>query len=217
MAAPFPTRWDFILATVLIGVNRTDGTFYSVPGTGGEPTVGVFTTEEAALSAPDETFDKQAIAVSRLLAMLPAGIGVTVNPGSPGGDAGESMHVDPRMVQGLRAILPPLPAGTSLEFRPWLALPAEVGSAVRDAVSGVPGIRAVWALTYTIDDSPHLGLFAYDADDADSATVDAIAQALDATADLARLDVASVQIVGYADLPDDVRDRFATTSQVFAA
>lgn len=205
MAAPFPTKWDFVLGTVLIGVNRSDGTWFAVPGPAG-PTIAMFTTEEAALTAPDDTFDKQVVQVAQVLAMTPEGIGVTVNPGSPGGVAGESMHVDPATLQALKRLLPPLPAGASMEFRPWVDLPAATGEALAAAVDTVPELESVHALVYTIEDSPDLGLLAYEAHDgADTVAIDAITSALDAVTDLTTLGVASVQVVGWVDLPDDVR------------
>jgi hypothetical protein len=205
MAAPFPTKWDFVLGTVLIAVNRSDGTWFAVPGPAG-PTIALFTTEEAALTAPDDVFDKQVVQVAQVLAMTPEGIGVTVNPGSPGGVAGDSMHVDPATLQALKRLLPPLPAGASMQFKPWVDLPADTGAALLAAVESVPELESVHALVYTIEDSPELGLLAYEAHEgADTAAVDAITSALDTATDLAALGVAGVQVVGWVDLPDDVR------------
>lgn len=206
MAAPFPTKWDFVLGTVLVAVDRTDGTFFGVQGSAGEPTIGMFTTEEAALTAPDESFEKQPAQVADIVRMAPEGIGVTVNPGSPGGVAGESMHVDPATLQALKALLPPLPRGARLEFRPWLDLPEDVGDALSAVVDDVPALKAVHALTYTIEDSPDLGMLAYEARrGADAEVIDALVAALEKATDFASLGVATVQVVGWDDLPKDVR------------
>lgn len=216
MSAPFPTKWDFLFATVLIGVNRADGSWTSYPDAQGQPTVAVFTTEEAALDVPEDRFAKQAVQVTQLVGMVPPGLGFSVNPGSPGGVAGESMHVDATMVASLKHLLPPLPAKAELDFRVWVDVAPSLYEALKSAMAATPQADGLWALSYTIEDSPYLGMVAYDARrGGDGVVADAIVGALNAGPEPLELGVASVQVVAWSDLPRDVRKEFMSSARIY--
>lgn len=204
MSAPvFATKWQFVYAWVLIGVDRRSGSFCGGTSASGDDVVYVWTTDDGAAAAlPEDVFAIQQITVRDLLALLPAGVSIVVDPGSESG-----MTVEADLVTDLKRYVHPFPAGAVLEFKAWIDLPDHVRDAIVREVSARPFIEQVRAFLYTVDDGPYLGCLAYTTQggpDGQDSAIGAISRAL--PTDLAELDVASVSIVGLADVPEDVRE-----------
>jgi hypothetical protein len=201
-APVFATRWQFVFAWVLVGVDRRSGAFSGGRDDSGRDVVHVWTSDEAAASAlPEDVFAIQQLTVRDLLSLLPPGTGVVVDPGSASG-----LAVDADMVADLKRYVHPFPGGTVLECTVWHDLPDAVRDAVVQQVSSRPFIEEVRAFLYTIDDSPYLGCLAYSTSagpEGQDTALGAIEAAL--PGDLAALDVASVSVVSLVDVPDEVR------------
>jgi hypothetical protein len=202
----FATRWDFLFATVLIGVDRTTGVFSGSEPTPGQQMVAVWTGEDIATEALHvESWELRPIAVRDLLAIVPAGVGIVVDPERTSG-----MTASPAYIANLRQLLPPFPTGTAVQLAVWDGLPTPVLSAVTQALVGHDDVSELHAFTYTVDDSPALGCLAYTGGDGTAA--DSIEAALSASADPSDLGVATVNVLDVAALPGEVRaalgDRF---------
>lgn len=200
-AQVFATRWDLLLAWVLIGVDRASGVFSGSEPEPGRQAVCVWTSEAAITEALHvESWDVRQIKVRDLVAMLPAGIGLQVDPGIP---TGLTLAADD--VAALRGLGAPFPPGAA-------ALHAWAGptGAVRDAlVAAATGrVRELRAFGYTVGDSPVLGCLAHDApaEDADAVGA-ALEDALSATTTPAALGVPTVNIVRLDDVPAALRDQ----------
>lgn len=203
MSTPvFATKWQFVYAWVLIGVDRASGSFCGGRSDSGDDIVYVWTTDPGAAAAlPEDVFAIQQITVRDLLALLPAGTSVVVDPGSESG-----MTVEADLVVDLKRYVHPFPGGAVLECKVWDDLPATVRDAVVREVAARPFIEEVRAFLYTIDDSPYLGCIAYSTSagpEGQDSAIGAISGAM--PADMTQLDVASVSVVGLVDVPDDVR------------
>jgi hypothetical protein len=205
MSSTFATKWDLLFATVLIGVDRTTGVFSGSEPTPGQQMVAVWTSEEIATEALHvESWELRPIAVRDLLAVVPSGVGIVVDPERTSG-----MTASPAYVANLKQLLPPFPTGTAVQLGSWDALPAPVLSAVTQALVGHDDVRELHAFTYTIDDSPALGCLAYAGSDCAAGSIEA---ALSASADPSDLGVATVNVLDVTALPDEIRavlgDRF---------
>ncbi|AWB92865.1 hypothetical protein [Aeromicrobium chenweiae] len=193
----FATRWDFLFAQVLIGVDRSTGVFSGSEPVPGRQLVCVWTSKARADDAlHSESWDVRKISVRRLLAMLPAGIGVQVDPGDPSG-----MTASADYTAQVKRYLEPFPAGTTLRRTAWDGLDASVCNAL--ATAGAGHVRTLYAFGYTVDDSPTLGCLAYVAEDDTAGEV--LEAALDASTSLAALGVPTVHLVALADVPEVLR------------
>jgi hypothetical protein len=213
MAFAFATKWHFLAATVLIGVDRTSGVFTGTSGEHGD-LVCVWSTEQGYRDAVDhQRFEVRDMAVSALLRMLPTTVGVLVDAGSE-----DSMRFDPAYVRMLVPLLVPFPAGTRVRCGQWSDLPAVIGDRIRAAMPALPFVRAVHALVYTVDDSPALGALVYDvagppAEQQAAATE--IARSLDGVT-MPQLHVVAAKILGSLDLPEELRAQLPVESVVYA-
>lgn len=208
MAEPsIVTKWDFLFAWLLIGVERAEGRFSAGDTPGGAQAVAVFTDEDLARRAlPSSVFDIKVISARDLLMMMPPGYGIVIDPG---GEVGVAIEASEAL--DLVRFTAPFPEGARSQLALWPDLPADARAAVAREVAGVEGAGRVWALSYTIDDSPRLGCLVFDApDDAvRDATAEAIVRALAAVEEagpVEGLQVATVNIVPTTDLPDELRD-----------
>jgi hypothetical protein len=172
----FATRWDFLLATVLIGVDRTTGVFSGAEASG-QQMVAVWTSQE----------------IRELLALVPAGIGVVVDPERTTG-----MTASPAYVAALRPLLGDFPADRPLQVAVWDELEAPERAAVLAAADG----HEVHAFAYRIDDSPALGCVAVGGD-ASQHVLDAVEQAV---GDPASAGVAAVRAVRLTVVPLEMRE-----------
>lgn len=203
MAGPvFPTKWDFLFAWVLIGVDRSTGVFSGSEPMPGQQMVCVWTSEEIATDALHvESWELRRIKVRDLLALLPPGIGVVVDPERPSG-----MTATAAYVANLKRYVGAFPAGTEVRLAPW-DLPPSVRALLVEAMASDGGVQELHAFTYTMDDSPPLGCLAYAA--APGHDTSAVTGALDATlaasTDPAQLGLPTVNILALADVPDEVR------------
>ncbi|MCL3818761.1 hypothetical protein [Aeromicrobium wangtongii] len=201
MGAVFPTKWDFLFATVLIGVDRTTGVFSGSEPTPGQQMVAVWTSEEIATAALHvESWELKQIKVRELLALLPDGIGVVVDP-----ERSTGMTAPAAYVAQLKRYVSPFPPGSQVRVDAW-QLDEAVRNAVIDAATGTGSVQELYAFSYTVDDSPPLGCIAYVAEARDSDAVGApIDSALSASTSLEELGVATVTITGMGGVPEEVR------------
>lgn len=202
-AQAFPTKWDFLYASVLIGIDRSTGVF-SGSESSGKPMVCVWTSDELAAQALHiESWDIKQIKVRVLLALVPDGYGILVDPERPTG-----MTATPAYVAQLKAFAAPFPEGATIRVSSWSALPTAVRRAVTGAVSGQDLVRELYAFTYTIDDGPVLGCLAYVVRGTPpeiTTTSRALETALGGAADIGSLGVAAVNVLTLDEVPHRVR------------
>jgi hypothetical protein len=196
----FATKWDFLFASVLIGVDRSTGVFSGSEPVPGQQMVCVWTSEQIATEALHvESWELRPITVRDLLAVLPRGIGVVVDP-----ERATGMTASAAYVAQLKKYLAAFPAGSQVRVHEW-----DLDEAVRNvllAAADDARVREVHAFAYTVDDSPALGCLAYVAEDGETAAVGtAFETALDASTDPEALGVATVTIVDLAGVPDELR------------
>lgn len=203
MSAPvFATKWEFLFAQVLIGVDRASGQFFGVDDGQGHPLVSVWTDQDLAVATLPPSHDLRRTPAYAIVGMLPDGIGLSIDTGSPG-----AMLVEPAYAASLRPLAVPFPPGTQLAFKPWEDLPAATTEAISAELAGREFVQGAWALLYTIDDSPYLGCLVVDGaggPEGVDAAFNGVQRALDESASLSELDVAGVKIVTREDLPPDV-------------
>lgn len=199
MSSVFATRWDFLFATVLIGVDRTTGVFSGSEPTPGQQMVAVWTSEDIATeSLHVESWELRPIAVRDLLAVVPSGVGIVVDPERTSG-----MTASPAYVANLKQLLPAFPVGTAVMISTWEELAGPVLSAVKQALTAHEDVTELHAFTYRIDDSPALGCLAYTG--SDGSVAGPIEAAVSASADPSDLGVAAVNVLDVAALPDEIR------------
>jgi len=200
----FATKWDFLFASVLIGIDRTTGVFSGSEPTPGQQMVAVWTSDDIATEALHvESWELRQITVRELLALVPQGVGVVVDPEHPSG-----MTASAAYVANLRPLLSPFPVGAAVRIAAWDELSAPVLGAVTQALAGHDLVSELHAFTYRIDDSPVLGCLAYVTTGSPDETTEmarGLDAALRASADLADLGVATVNVLDVDDLPDEIR------------
>lgn len=203
MTAVFETKWDFLFAQVLIGVDRTTGVFSGSEPVPGQQMVAVWTSEDIATEALHvESWELRPIAVRDLLKVLPEGIGIVVDPERTSG-----MTASAAYVANLKPFVPAFPVGAAVRITTWDELSAPVLNAVSQALAELDDVSELHAFMYRIDDSPALGCLAYVmTDDGEGAAVGrSLEAALDASASPADLDVAAVNVVDLNDVPEEIR------------
>lgn len=202
----FATKWDFLFASVLIGVDRTTGVFSGTEVAAGQQMVAVWTSAEVAEQALHvESWELRPILVRDLLTLLPDGIGVQVDPETTTG-----MTASPAYVAGLKPFTAAFPVGVAVRVTTWDEIPAgAVGAVVQSAENA--GVTALPAFMYTVDDSPPIGCLAWDAaDDVDRSVVSrSLESALLTAASPAALGVATVRVLPLAEVPQEVRSAVA--------
>lgn len=205
-ATLFATRWDFLHATVLIGVDRSTGVYSGNEPSPGQQMVCVWTTTEIAEEALHvESWELRPIAVRDLVTMIPPGVGVIVDPETPSGMTASSAYVS-----ALRPLLGAFPSDLPLLVGEW----AELSGVAREAViSAAAGVRELHAFTYRVDDSPPLGCLAVAADEPAEA-VAALEHAVGAPADVG---VAAVHVVPLSAVPAEVATAIGDAFQIVPA
>ena len=202
MSAVFATRWDFLFASVLIGVDRTTGVFSGTEATAGQQMVAVWTSAEIAEQALHvESWELKPILVRDLLTLVPDGIGVQVDPETTTG-----MTASPAYVAGLKPFTAAFPVDVAVRVTTWDEIPAGAAAAVVQAAENAR-VTALPAFMYTVDDSPPIGCLAWDAgDDVDRSVVSrSLESALLTAASPAALGVVTVRVLPLADVPPEVR------------
>lgn len=199
--AVFATKWDFLFAQVLIGVDRTTGVFSGSEPVPGQQLVAVWTSTAIAEDALHvEAWELRPIAVRELLRLLPSGIGVVVDPERPSG-----MTATVAYVANLKRYVAAFPAGSEIHLAPWVSMPDGVRAALVQAVDG--RVQELRAFTYRVDDSPLLGCLAHvvlaGVDPAD--VTSAVESALTAATDLGVIGLPRVDVLALDDVPDEVR------------
>lgn len=205
MSGPvFPTKWDFLFASVLIGVDRSTGVFSGSEPTPGRQMVCVWTSEDVAIEALHvESWELQKITVRDLLTMLPAGIGVVVDPERTSG-----MTASASYVANLKRYVPAFPADTTVHLGAWDDLPAAMRDAIGVSMADADLVSDLRAFVYTVDDSPALGCLAYVARPGTRTTgavVEALDTVLSTAPDVTDLGVPTVNILRLDDVPEVVR------------
>ncbi|MET0821221.1 MAG: hypothetical protein ABWY58_09665 [Aeromicrobium sp.] len=198
----FATTWDFLFASVLIGVDRTTGVFSGSEPSPGQQMVAVWTSAEVAEQALHvESWELRPILVRDLLPLLPAGVGVQVDPQQVSG-----MTASPAYVAGLLRFTEPFPADAAIRVTTWDEIPEGALAAVAQA-AGEQGVRELHAVMYTVDDSPPIGCLAWVADGSTdpSAVGRALETALLAAAAPQAMGVVTVRVVALASVPQQIR------------
>ena len=198
----FATKWDFLHAGVLIGVDRTTGVWSGSQSQGADM-VCVWTSDAIATEALHvESWELRSIKVRDLLAMLPAGVGVIIDPEHASG-----MTCSPSYVANLKRYTVAFPPGESVVRLGTWDVPAPVRAAVVHVAADTRLVQELYAFAYTVDDSPLLGGLAYVAE----AGCDTVAltrgleAAMESTTTPAELGFPTVNIVSVADVPAEVR------------
>ncbi|MRJ76824.1 hypothetical protein GEV29_09770 [Aeromicrobium sp. SMF47] len=203
----FATRWDLLFAQVLIGVDRTTGVFSGSEPAPGRQLVCVWTSEARAGEALHlESWDLKKISVRSLLTVLPAGIGIHVDPAVPSG-----MTASADYVAQLKRYLVPFPDGADVRRAPWDGLDASAREALADAADG--HVSELYAFGFTVDDSPTLGCLAYVAAGG-PAPADAVRTTLAASIDLDSLGVPTVIVVPLEEVPEALRATLGDADRV---
>lgn len=197
----FATKWDLLFASVLIGVDRSTGVFSGSEPAPGQQMVAVWTDESFATEALHvESWELRTIRVRDLLALLPSGIGIVVDP-----ERSSGMTASASYVANLRPYVEAFPAGSAVRLGPW-ELPDGVRAAVAQAADPAT-VGEVHAFSYTVDDSPTIGCLAHvpGATGDASAVSAALEAALTASADITALGLATVNVMPLASVPEEVR------------
>ncbi|MBD8608057.1 hypothetical protein IFT73_14460 [Aeromicrobium sp. CFBP 8757] len=198
----FATRWDFLFASVLIGVDRSTGVFSGSEPAPGQQMVAVWTSAEIAEEALHvESWELRPILVRDLLPLLPAGVGVQVDPERTSG-----MTASAAYVAGIRRFAEPFPVDAAVRVTTWDEIPDGALAAVAQAADE-QGVRELHALMYTVDDSPPIGCLAWVADEsADPSAVGwALETALLTAAGPADLAVVTVRVLPLSSVPQEIR------------
>lgn len=186
MSGPvFATRWDFLFAHVVIGVDRSSGVFSGTEPAPGRQMVCVWSNLELATDALHvESWELRPITMRDLLSVLPDGIGVVVDPERPTG-----MTASPSYVAQVKPFVAPFPEGSEVRLAAW-DLPDELRRALGDSQM----------FGYTVDGGPVQGCVttATGATDAARATLEAWGTPAD-------LGVAVVHVLEASDVPEEVR------------
>jgi len=199
----FATKWDFLFAWVLLGVDRSTGVWSGTQSAQGQDMVCVWTSDEVATEALHvESWDLKQIKVRDLLAMLPDGVGIIIDPERQSG-----MTTQPSYVANLKKYVVAFPPDSQVRLSAW-ELPSDVGGALAQAANGTDHLRALHAFTYTVDDSPLLGCLAYVAElGCDTvALTRSLEAAIESRTTPAALGLPTVNMLALADVPDAVRD-----------
>lgn len=188
----FATRWDFLLAHVLIGVDRTTGVFSGSEPSPGQQVVAVWTSNEIAEQALHvESWELRPIPVRDLVALVPPGVGIVVDPETTTG-----MTASPAYVAALRPLLAAFPTDLPLQVAAWDELEEPARAMLLAAADG----REVHAFAYRVDDSPQLGCVAVGGD-ASQQVLDDVARQV---GDPSPVGVAAVRVVGLAEVPPEM-------------
>lgn len=206
MAGPvFATRWDFLLGTVVIGVDRSTGVFSGSEPTPGQQMVCVWSSDDVAAEALHvESWELRQIRVRDLVGLLPEGIGVVVDPERTSG-----MTASASYVANLRRYVKPFPAGSEVRLDDWDDLPAGVRDVLVTTVSDGDRVSEVFAFRYSVDDSPWLGCVAHAGGPGAGAGAQEVTAALEVALESSVAGgvagVSSVEVLAADDLPDAVR------------
>lgn len=207
----FATKWDFLFARVLIGIDRSTGVWSGSEPTPGQQMVCVWTSEQIATAALHiESWELRPIEVRDLVTKIPDGIGIVVDPEHPNG-----MTASPAYVANLKTMAPAFPVGAPLQIAPWDELEGPVRDAVVHVVRRGDMVQTLHAFMYRVDDSPPIGCVAYtlksEASDGGAVAAGLTAALEAAVSDIADLGVAAVRAVALSDVPVEVQTALPDT------
>jgi hypothetical protein len=190
----FATRWDFLFARVVIGVDRATGVFSGTELAPGRQMVCVWSQLDLATEALHvESWELRPIQVRDLLTILPSGVGVVVDPERPTG-----MTASASYVAQVKHLATPFPEGSEVRLVAW-ELPPQLRRDVSDA----------HVFGYTVDDSPLIGCVVAAPGTAAAVQAELSDWRRSDGGDRADLGVAIVHVLEPADLPDEVRGALA--------
>jgi hypothetical protein len=204
----FATKWDFLHASVLIGIDRSTGVFSGSEPTPGQQMVCVWSSDEIATDALHvESWDIKQIKMRDLLTMIPDGVGIVVDP-----ERASGMTASPAYVAQVRRFVPAFPVGAAIRIEPRDARPRVPRKAILDvaidAVSDVDVVRELHFFVYTVEDSPPVGCLAYVVTGSHEdvlAAAHALEAALADKDDVAALGIATIRVLSLDDVPAEVR------------
>lgn len=197
----FATKWDFLFARVLVGIDRSSGVWSGSEPAPGQQMVCVWSSETLATDALHiESWELTWIPVRELLALVPAGIGVVVDPERPSG-----MTASATQVAQLKMLTAPFPPEAALRVSSWDELTGGPLDSIVGAAAASQTVSEVRAFVYTIDESPALGCLAFtfvgDQDDPDivSTAVEVVGRRP------ADVGVKTVNVLGWHEVPAEIR------------
>jgi hypothetical protein len=203
-APVFPTKWDFLSATVLFGVQPETNQLLLGSENGVDPVWVCWTDQRLAEHQLLKGYALRQGPVRQVLPALPAGTGVRIDPGLPQG-----MAFGGEQLAELQELCAPFPAGHGVDLGTLDPMPPGVRDAFRGIVRDHAFVDRLWLLRYRVDDGPAVGLAVYDTGvgtEAQESAVSAVGAALDTTAPGTLLEqLAGIQVLALEDLPDGVR------------
>jgi hypothetical protein len=147
-----------------------------------------------------------------IVALLPQGCGLWIDPGTPGWTT-----LTPATVEDLRPYAVPVPDGVHLVWEDFPPIPAvkELTAGVRRAARAHEGVAAVWMLGMQVGDAPREGLLVVGSED--------VGPALTAVADAVRTALpdpaargAEIRLVAFPDVPPRVQELLATRRPTYS-
>lgn len=197
----FATKWDFLLARVLVGIDRSSGVWSGSEPAPGQQMVCVWSSEVRATDALHvESWELKWIQVRELLALVPAGIGVVVDPERPDG-----MTASAAQVAQLKALVAPFPPEAAVRVTSWDELAGPHLDKLVATAAASETVSEVRAFVYTVDESPALGCLAYTFVSGDD-DPDVLATAVGLVGKKpAEVGVRTVNVLNWRDVPEEIR------------
>lgn len=161
----------------------------------------VWSSESIATEALHiESWELKPISVRELLALVPAGVGVVVDPERPNG-----MTASSSQVAQLKRLIAPFPPDVALRVTSWDELVGPALDGIVEAAADNETVHEVRAFAYTIDESPVLGCLAYTFV-GDAADDEALSAAFDLVGEKsADLGVRAANVLSWPDVPSEIR------------
>jgi hypothetical protein len=206
-APVFASKWQFLGATVLFGVQAQSEQLL-LGSENGDPVWICWTDQRLAEHQLPSGYVLRQGPVREILPVLPPGAGVRIDPGLEQG-----MSFDGDYLAELVPLCVPFPAGSSVDVG-GLSVPRGIHRALAAVVDEGRFVERLWFLRFRVEDGPEQGLLAYAAPvgagtgiEVHETALDALTGVLDSAARGSELDVqlAGIQIIAVEDLPAAVR------------
>ncbi len=162
-----------------------------------------------AATAPQEV---RAATGYEVVALLPAGCGLWIDPGTPGWTS-----LAPAAVEDLRPYAVPVPDGVHLLWEDFPPIPGlrQLTAEVRRAARTHEGVAAVWLLGMQVGDAPREGLLVVGSEEVGPAlavVAEAVRTALPEPAERG----AEIRLVAFPDVPETVQQLLATRRPAYS-
>lgn len=178
-----------------------------------DPAVGLAQRDAAAATQPEAAGrELRAAAGFEVVATLPPGAGLWIDPGTPGWTT-----LSARTVDDLRAYAVPVPDGVHLVWEDFPPIPGlkALTSAVKAVGKAHESIKAVWLLGMQVGDAPREGLLVVGAQDP-AAAVETVATAVRETLPDPATRGAEIRVTDFPSLPERVQQLLLTRRPTFS-